>query len=239
MFQISLCSAYPPSSLPNSWIDCTDPDEAAFHTTEPKDHLRWYIVRDVEIKNKSPVSWSCYPPGSRLSASLERRDCNWWGNIWLIFLPPILSCVVIKAFNKYNTRMKHYFLSWTSSWKSLKFYRSLIYLMVLEREISTSCYACQAFWKQHVVLCGLVFQVLPEFSSREVPHLFKLFICWNQTKKRFHLNEPVRAAPAISLQVQCGALHRSLCSGYKGLVSRVQGSITHTSLTPSAMKKIT
>ena len=29
---------------------------------------RGYFVRDVEVKNKSPVSWSCFPPGSRLSA---------------------------------------------------------------------------------------------------------------------------------------------------------------------------
>ena len=24
---------------------------------------RWNLVRDVELKNKSPVSWSCFPPG--------------------------------------------------------------------------------------------------------------------------------------------------------------------------------
>ena len=40
---------------------------------------REYLVRDVEIKNKSPVSWSCFPPGSQLSAICffadpERQD---------------------------------------------------------------------------------------------------------------------------------------------------------------------
>ena len=40
---------------------------------------REYLVRDVEIKNKSPVSWSCFPPGSQLSATCffadpERQD---------------------------------------------------------------------------------------------------------------------------------------------------------------------
>ena len=38
-------------------------------TSNFKIHRTWtgYLVRDVQIKNKSPVSWSCFPPGPWLT----------------------------------------------------------------------------------------------------------------------------------------------------------------------------
>ena len=56
---------------------------ALVHLCNPRNRTwRGHLVRDVEIKNKSPVSWSCFPPGSRLSVSclfisLGRRDYKW------------------------------------------------------------------------------------------------------------------------------------------------------------------
>ena len=38
---------------------------ALVHLCNPRNRTwRGHLVRDVEIKNKSPVSWSCFPPGS-------------------------------------------------------------------------------------------------------------------------------------------------------------------------------
>ena len=60
------------------------PDEEMDHPTQVQLQNLKQPVRDVEIKNNSPVSWSCFPSGSRLSAfcfftNPERRNCSGWG----------------------------------------------------------------------------------------------------------------------------------------------------------------
>ena len=60
------------------------PDEEMDHPTQVQPQNLKQPVRDVEIKNNSPVSWSCFPSGSRLSAfcfftNPERRNCSGWG----------------------------------------------------------------------------------------------------------------------------------------------------------------
>ena len=60
------------------------PDEEMDHPTQVQLQNLKQPVRDVEIKNNSPVSWSCFPSGSRLSdfcffTNPERRNCSGWG----------------------------------------------------------------------------------------------------------------------------------------------------------------
>ena len=69
---------------------------------------RGYLVRDVKIKNKPPVSWSRFPPGSRLSVSclfisLGRRDykwcelCGWNSQLGMYSTFELCTCFVISA----------------------------------------------------------------------------------------------------------------------------------------------
>ena len=82
---------------------------ALVHLCNPRNRTwRGHLVRDVEIKNKSPVSWSCFPPGSRLSVSclfisLGRRDykwcelCGWNSQLGMYSTFELCTCFVISA----------------------------------------------------------------------------------------------------------------------------------------------
>ena len=68
--------------------------------TTQSDYRTWreYLVRDVKFKNKSPVSWSCSPPGSRLSAfcsfiHLERSDYKWCKQCGWILCHLFRTCI--------------------------------------------------------------------------------------------------------------------------------------------------
>ena len=47
---------------------------------------------------------------------------------------------------------------------------------------------------QHKVLRGLVFQVLPDLSSGEVPHLLKTIEMLRPNQKAFHLDKSINTA---------------------------------------------
>ena len=88
--------------------------------TTQSDYRNWreYLVRDVKFKNKSPVSWSFSPPGSNC---LPSAHSSTWREVTTSDVNNVAeysaTCsgrVFIKAFNKYNTRLKHYSLSQTS-----------------------------------------------------------------------------------------------------------------------------
>ena len=56
------------------------------------------------------------------------------------------------------------------------------------------CKAEDGVLHQHEVLRGLVFQVLPDLSSGEVPHLLKRIEMLKPNQKAFHLDESVHTA---------------------------------------------
>ena len=120
-------------------------------------HYREGIVRDVKIKNKSPVSWSCFPSGTwRLLSACSLTQIEETANDgdkcgWMFC--HFLWCVV----NKCNTRLKHYLFSWTPSRKSVKFDRRLKYLAVPEPE--------QEATRSHVISARL-----SENSTSHVTH---------------------------------------------------------------------
>ena len=76
------------------------------------------------------------------------------------------------------------------------------------------CKAEDGVLHQHKVLRGLVFQVLPDLSSGEVPHLLERIEMLKLNQKVFHLDESVHTArdQILTIRTECCRLDVGLGS---------------------------